>query len=51
VASQPVRERSITLASERPNGEGVEWEARGVEREWEWEEREWDGGLWDLGTI
>jgi hypothetical protein len=29
---------------ERPNGEGVEWEERGVEREW-------DGRRGDFGTI
>jgi hypothetical protein len=45
------RARGRGALGERPNGEGVDWEVRGVEREWEWEEREWDGGLWDLGTI
>ena len=45
------RARGKGALGERPNGEGVEWEERGVERA-DMESGEGVGwGLWDLGTI
>jgi hypothetical protein len=37
------RARGRGALGERPNGEGVEWEERGVEREWDGRDREGSG--------